>query len=325
MKKIIVLCTAIALGPVAAIHAQRGEPGSERVAVTKALPLVTKLLPLEAKVVPGQPYSAEIATESIQTLADGNRIVQRTTGRVFRDSQGRVRREEDRRSGGPAISIMDPIAGVSISLDPATRTARQTSNGPSIEIAKVVKELQLMKSDVELRMKKLDAAQATAAAAGAQEADRLKAEADRLKAAQEADRRRKVEAKLEEFAGGRGVAVRREPGNKLDEQSEERLQDRLIEGVLASGVRRTTTIPSGAIGNEQPIKIVSEEWTSPDLQILVLTDRTDPRMGHSTYRLLKIVRSDPDPALFQVPADYTLQQIPGLTGRGAGGVIERPR
>jgi hypothetical protein len=321
MKKTIVLCSAIALSSVAAIHAQRGEPGSERVAVGKVLPLVTKVLSLEARVVQGQPYSAEVATESIQTLADGNRIVQRTTGRVFRDSQGRVRREEDRPSGSPAISIMDPIAGVSISLDPATRTARETSNGPSIEIAKVVEELQLKRLDAEVRMKKLDAvrmkkldaAQATAAAAGAQEADRRKAE-------QDADRR-----KVETFTGGRGVALRREPGNKLDEQTEERLQDRLIEGVLASGVRRTTTIPGGAIGNEQPIKVVSEEWTSPDLQILVMTDRADPRVGHSTYRLLKIVRSDPDPALFQVPADYTLQQIPGRGGRGAGAIIERPR
>jgi hypothetical protein len=317
MKKIIIVCSAIALGPAVIIHAQRGEPGSERVAVTKVLPLeakvlplVAKGLPLEARVVQGQPYSAEVATESIQTLADGNRIVQRTTGRVFRDSQGRVRREEDRPSGGPAISIMDPVSGVNISLDPTTRTARQTSNGPSIEIAKLLKDLELKRLDAEVRMKKLDAAQATAAAAGAQETDRRKAEQDAI--------RRKVETLI----GGRGVAIRREPGNKLDEQAEERLQDRLIEGVLASGVRRTTTISSGAIGNEQPIKIVSEEWTSPDLQILVMTDRTDPRVGHSTYRLLRIVRSDPDPGLFQVPADYTLQQIPGRGGRGAGAVIE---
>ena len=82
---------------------------------------------------------------------------------------------------------------------------------------------------------------------------------------------------------------------------------------------RSTT----ASGNEQPITILSEEWTSPDLQILVMTDRTDPRVGHSTYRLLKILRTDPDPALFQVPADYMLQQIPGRGGRGAG--VERPR
>jgi hypothetical protein len=302
MKKAIVLCSVIALGPAAAIHAQKGEPGLERFVVT-ANGGVTKLLALEARVVKGLPYSAEIVTESIQ-LADGNRIVQRTTGRVFRDSQGRVRREEDRPSGSPAISIMDTVAGVNISLDPATRTARETSNGPAIEIAKLVKDVQLLKLESERRIAENAAAQATAAASAAQEADLRK---------------------IKTLTGGGSVAVRGEAGNKLDQQIEEKLQDRLIEGVLASGIRRTTTIPSGAIGNEQPIRIVSEEWTSPDLQILVMTDRLDPRLGHSTYRLLKIVRSDPDPALFQVPADYTLQQAPGRGGRGPGTLIERPR
>jgi hypothetical protein len=95
--------------------------------------------------------------------------------------------------------------------------------------------------------------------------------------------------------------------------------------VLASGVRRTTTIEAGVIGNERPIVIVSEEWTSPELQILVMTDFTDPRTGRSTYRLLKINRAEPDPALFQVPADYTVQRLgrgaapAGSGGRGRGG------
>jgi hypothetical protein len=298
MKKILTLCSALALSSVVAIHAQKIEPGPEGFAV--------KRLPLEAKVVQGLPYSAEIVTESIQTLADGNRIVQRTTGRVFRDSQGRVRREEDRPSRSPGISIMDTVAGVNISLDPATRTARETSNGQSIKIAKAVKDLQKLRAETEKRL-----AEKASADGSAQEADQRTAKLDAV--------RRKVET----LTGGRGVLVGpREPGNKLDEQTTERLQDRVIEGVLASGVRRTTTIASGAIGNERPITVVSEEWTSPDLQILVMTDRTDPRVGRSTYRLLKIVRSDPDPALFQVPADYTLQRTPGGGARGAGALIE---
>jgi hypothetical protein len=97
----------------------------------------------------------------------------------------------------------------------------------------------------------------------------------------------------------------------------------VIEGVIASGVRRTTTINKGVIGNEQPIKIVSEEWTSPELQVLVMTDHTDPRTGRSTYRLLNIRRLDPDPTLFQVPPDYTIQRGgrggPGARGAGGGG------
>jgi hypothetical protein len=299
MNKRIIVCGALALASVVAIHAQKPEPGFQ----------VVQKLRLEARVVKGLPYSAEIVTENIQTLADGNRIVQRTTGRVFRDSQGRVRREEDRPSGSPTISIMDPIAGLNISLDSALRTARETSTGLSIEIGKMVLDLQGLKADVERRL-----AESTSG-------DGLAQDADQRKAILDAKRRM-----AETFTGGGGVVVRPlEAGNKLDGQTAEKLQDRLIEGVLASGVRRTTTILAGAIGNEQPIKIVSEEWTSPDLQILVMTDRTDPRVGHSTYRLLKIVRSDPDPALFQVPADYAVSSPEGRGSRGTGpGLKVRP-
>src|SRR5205085_3538810 len=37
------------------------------------------------RVVKGAPYSAEAVTESVQTLADGNRIVHKTTAQVYRD------------------------------------------------------------------------------------------------------------------------------------------------------------------------------------------------------------------------------------------------
>src|SRR5215212_5774923 len=51
----------------------------------------------------GAPYSAETIVESSQTLADGNRINRKTTGFVYRDSEGRTRREEDVnvRTGSP--------------------------------------------------------------------------------------------------------------------------------------------------------------------------------------------------------------------------------
>ena len=74
------------------------------------------------------------------------------------------------------------------------------------------------------------------------------------------------------------------------------------------GRRLTTTIATGAIGNEWPITIVSEEWTSPDLQVLVLTDRKDPRAGDSSYRLQRIVRGDPAATLFQIPSDYEVKE-----------------
>ena len=90
---------------------------------------------------------------------------------------------------------------------------------------------------------------------------------------------------------------------KLDSK-EENLGMQVIEGVSAEGTRTTVTIPAGQIGNEQPIVTVSERWFSPDLQTVVMTKRSDPRMGTTTYRLTNINRSEPAASLFQIPADY---------------------
>ena len=65
---------------------------------------------------------------------------------------------------------------------------------------------------------------------------------------------------------------------------------------------------AGAIGNLQPIKVTSEQWFSPDLQLLVMTKHSDPRTGDTTYRLQGIVRAEPDRSLFTLPADYTLRE-----------------
>jgi hypothetical protein len=232
-------------------------------------------VPVEARVVKGAPFSADIVTESIQTLSDGNRIVQRSTTRFYRDSEGRVRREEDRASGRPAISITDPIAGVSYSLDPENRTALQMPNVLVFNTG------------------------------GAHLTDGVATATEKLKvfeAAQQLEIHRKVE-ELTNGLGARGSIQPVPERIKIDN-----LPARDIEGVRAEGVRRTTTIAAGAIGNDLPILIVSEEWTSPDLKILVLTERTDPRLGTSTYRVTNINRSDPDRFLFEVPADYTIKE-----------------
>ena len=88
----------------------------------------------------------------------------------------------------------------------------------------------------------------------------------------------------------------------------EDLGQQTIEGVSATGTRTTTEIPAGAIGNDQPIKIVSEQWFSPELQVLVLTNHSDPRTGETTYRLTGIVRAEPARSLFDLPPDYTLKE-----------------
>src|SRR5437868_4821196 len=82
--------------------------------------------------VKGAPYSAQAVTETIQTLADGNRITQKSTAMVYRDALGRERREETLPVIGPftaqgdapqIVSIFDPVAGASYSLNSREHTA----------------------------------------------------------------------------------------------------------------------------------------------------------------------------------------------------------
>jgi len=83
--------------------------------------------------VKGAPYSAEAVNETIQTLADGNRIVQRTTAMQYRDSEGRERREETSAMG--AIFITDPVAAARYTLHPESRSAEK---GPLAAFRSVV-------------------------------------------------------------------------------------------------------------------------------------------------------------------------------------------
>jgi hypothetical protein len=93
----------------------------------------------------------------------------------------------------------------------------------------------------------------------------------------------------------------------------ETLGTQTINGISAQGTRYSRTIPAGEIGNVKAIVIVTERWYSPDLQTVIMTKRTDPRMGETDFQLTNIQRAEPAATLFQVPAGYTVQQ-----GRGHG-------
>src|ERR1700694_5142015 len=84
------------------------------------------------KPVKGAPYSGNAVTQTTQALADGNRIVNRTTAAVYRDGEGRERREQSIPNIGPftaqgapptTIFLSDPVAGVHYSLNPNDKTA----------------------------------------------------------------------------------------------------------------------------------------------------------------------------------------------------------
>src|SRR5262249_13326096 len=86
------------------------------------------------------------------------------------------------------------------------------------------------------------------------------------------------------------------------------LQRKVLGGVPVRGRQPPTTIPARQGGTEEPLTIVSEEWRSPDLNVLVMTRHSDPRTGDSTYRLINIIRAEPDRSLFMVPPDYEIKE-----------------
>ena len=86
------------------------------------------------KVVKGAPFSAVAVSESTQTLADGNQIARKTQTNLYRDSQGRFRKEVTlpaigllATSGQPRSLVMinDPVAGANYVLEADEKIARK--------------------------------------------------------------------------------------------------------------------------------------------------------------------------------------------------------
>lgn len=88
----------------------------------------------------------------------------------------------------------------------------------------------------------------------------------------------------------------------------ESLGNKKIEGVLSQGKRTITTFPVGSVGNSAPLDIVVEYWYSPDLKVVILNRKNDPRVGEITYRLTNIVKKNPPASLFDVPPEYHLER-----------------
>jgi hypothetical protein len=214
-------------------------------------------------VVQGAPFSAVGTSQTTQTLSDGSHINRTITVTLYRDSQGRMRREVTLTGIGPLqtsgqprkfILISDPVGGVNYLLNPDKKVAHkmplgQRGKGPG--------------------------------AAGGQR----------------------------NFEG----QPRAEGAANAQTES---LGTQTIGGVKAEGTRVTRTIPAGQIGNDKPLAIVSERWNSPDLKVLVMSKRSDPRFGETTYTLSNIQTKEPDAALFQVPSDYTVKA--GAPGQRMG-------
>ena len=87
----------------------------------------------EGKTITGTPLSGDLVISRDTTLADGNRIHSESTTKVYRDTQGRVRREVGVDLATPAtgnvkrsmVVITDPVAGKRYMLNPDNKSARE--------------------------------------------------------------------------------------------------------------------------------------------------------------------------------------------------------
>ncbi|HEX3743973.1 MAG TPA: hypothetical protein VHW09_08580 [Bryobacteraceae bacterium] len=77
---------------------------------------------IRLKAVKNQPFTAQAQIQSIQTLADGNRITRTSSASIARDSDGRTRREQ---TGSGIAFIYDPVQGIAYVVDSRKRSVRE--------------------------------------------------------------------------------------------------------------------------------------------------------------------------------------------------------
>lgn len=246
--------------------------------------------------VTGAPYSATITTEMVQTLSDGTHITQTTTGTVARDSEGRTRQDAPLPSIGNLsaanaphlVFIQDPVAQMSYTLDLTHKTAQKMPAMPPPAAA--------------------DASGASVAANG-----KYFIQMGTGQVPTGVPMLPPVPLPPPPAAAGPGVVMFQKTiigDDEFANATTEELGSQTMQGITVTGTRTTRTIPKGQIGNDAPISIVTEVWTSPELKTVVYSKRTDPRMGEQTFQLTDISRSEPDPSLFTVPQGFTVTDGP---------------
>ncbi len=260
----------------------------------------------------GAPYSATVSNEMVQTLSDGNHITQNSTGTIARDSQGRTRQDAplppaignlSAANAPHLVFILDPVAQVSYTLNLTDKTAQKmpafNMQIPDPNVSGPTAATGAGGVSIGTGPVTLDAS----GGPGAIQTFSMRVGGERALALLPG-------APAMEIQNPAMVIQKMVMANDQAQATTDDLGSQTMEGVLVNGTRTTRTIPAGQIGNDAPIKIVTEVWTSPDLKTVVYSKRSDPRMGEQTFQLKNIVRSEPDPSLFFVPAGFTITDGP---------------
>lgn len=238
------------------------------------------------KPIKSAPFSAQVVIENTQTLANGVHISHNSSGMLYRDSEGRTRREQPRDGAPEIVMIDDPVAGNFYRLNLFDHTVSKMS------FKQFTYDLVDKKVKEEIVRGKEDAARSKAS------------NNDTLRTVTRSDGQILTEDKV-----GMKAAmidkIRAEEQSQGAERKTESLGTQMFDGVEAEGTRTTLTIPTGKQGNDRPFDIVSEKWYSPVLQLVVMSKHSDPRQGDNVYRLTNITLGEPSRSLFTVPSDFT--------------------
>jgi hypothetical protein len=268
--------------------------------------------------VKGAPYSGEEVNETNQMLADGTRIHHENRATVYRDSEGRTRRETP-----DSITITDPVTNFTYMLNPKTMTGQKLTMalaGYSFMRSSTMGAAISGDSNSTFSIHSSGDGPATITLNGVPLDEKAVAEAMAKAKASGSIQTLISERREVTTSGGSGVgigtgaataggvmdsalirvALKKSPGESLGKQ--------MVEGVNAEGTRNVTTLDVGAIGNDRPIQVSSESWYSADLQMNVLTRHSDPRTGDESFRLTNINRAEPAAYLFQAPTGYQIYE-----------------
>jgi hypothetical protein len=237
--------------------------------------------------VTGAPFSGEQVSESVQILADGTRITRKMTGlnqKMYRDFAGRTRTERPLFPDVPK-AMPNPFRDAVVA-----------------EIYDPVAGFRYMLDSVN-HVAHRQKVQPFAPPAGATPKAPAASSVPSAPAANNA------------------APPPRGDGRLRSTISMDSVGTQLINGVQAEGHKTIETIPADAEGNDRPITVVSETWFSPELKMMVLTKRSDPRSGDTTVQMLNLSQGEPDPILFIVPADYTMVDENGPFTMRFGGSV----
>jgi hypothetical protein len=268
---------------------------------------------VKGPLVKGMPYSADEITETNQTLADGTRIHRENKVTVYRDSEGRTRRETP-----DSITISDPVANASYIVNPKTNAVRKLQMSSNY-IYRTTSDVAGGSAGVAVGGKGEGATTFSMTTTGDGQARIIvngkeldpKAVAELLAKAK-AEGKAELDGKTVLFSPSTSSIVHEPMAGtmvsgpvmirKRINAAGEDLGTKNMEGVIAQGKRNVETIEAGAIGNDRPIQVVNEHWFSEELGMMIYSKRSDPRTGEEVFRVTNIRRGDPPAYLFQAPA-----------------------